>query len=240
MARSKNIDGHSPRLSGRDLQAYLAARIRSDHECSSLQEAIEKLRLEMSAMIREGSAAKNLQDLRYLVTPLSARQFMFISDDRHPLDILDEENINFMIKVAVQSGMDPILALQIASLNAARYFGLKDHGAIAPGFKADIIVLDDWENLWIKKVFKDGRLMAEDGRILVPLPSPIIPKGSAMRMRDLSLERLEIPAVPELDFIGVIGLIPDQIVIKNPFFDQPRPPREELSPTLAGTYWSWR
>jgi adenine deaminase len=214
MARSKNIDGHTPRLSGRDLQAYLAARIRSDHECSSLQEAREKLRLGMSAMIREGSAAKNLQDLLYLVTPLSSRQFMFISDDRHPLDILDEEHINFMIKVAVQSGMDPILALQIASLNAARYFGLKDHGAIAPGFKADIIVLDDRKNLWVKKVFKDGRLMAEDGRILVPLPSPIIPKGSAMRMRDLSLERLEIPAVPELDFIGVIGLIPDQIVIK--------------------------
>ncbi len=214
MARSKNIDGHTPRRSGRDLQAYRAARIRSDHECSSLQEAREKLRLGMSAMIRDGNAAKNLQDLLYLVTPLSSRQFMFSSDGRHPLDIHDEEHINFMIKVAVQSGMDSSLALQIASLNAARYFGLKDHGTIAPGFKANIIVLDDRENLWVKNVFKDGRMMAEDRRILVPLPSPIIPKGSAMRMRDLSLERLEIPAVPEIDFIGIIGLIPDQIVIK--------------------------
>jgi adenine deaminase len=215
MARPKNIDGRPTRHSDRGLQAYIAARIRSDHECSSLEDAKEKLRLGMSIIIREGRAAENLQDLLSLVTPLSSRQFMFVSDDRHHSDILDEGHINFMIGVAIQSGMDPTLALQIASFNAARYFCLKDLGAIAPGFRADITVLDDLENLSVKKVFKDGRLVAEDGHILVPLPSPIISKGSAMRVRDLSLEKSEIPSAHELDFIRVTVAIPDQIVTKS-------------------------
>ncbi|MDM7939897.1 MAG: amidohydrolase family protein, partial [Methanothrix sp.] len=137
----KRVDGHAPRLSGRDLAAYISAGIKSDHECTSLEEAEEKLRQGMHIMIREGSAAKNLRDLLPLVTPQNARHFIFVSDDRHPADILKEGHIDFMIRRAIEEGLDPILALQIASLNAAEYFGLRDLGAIAPGYRADIAVL---------------------------------------------------------------------------------------------------
>ncbi|MDM7913075.1 MAG: amidohydrolase family protein, partial [Methanotrichaceae archaeon] len=140
LAGRKRVDGHCPRLSGRDLTAYIAAGINSDHECTSVEEAREKLRQGVYIMIREGSAAKNLRDLLSLVTPYNCRHFLFVSDDRHPADILKEGHIDFMIKTAIKDGLNPILAMQIASLNAARYFGIRDLGAIAPGYRADIVV----------------------------------------------------------------------------------------------------
>ena len=114
-------------------------------------------------MLREGSAAKNLLDLLPLVTPKNARQFLFVSDDRHPADILGEGHIDFMVRTAIEQGLDPIIALQIASLNAAQYFGFRDLGAIAPGYRADIAVLDELENPNVVKVIKDGKVVAEDG-----------------------------------------------------------------------------
>ena len=122
LAGNKRVDGHAPQLSGRNLTAYIAAGIKSDHECTTLEEANERLRQGMHIMIREGSAAKNLLDLLPLVTPQNARQFLFVSDDRHPADILREGHIDFMIRTAIKHGLDPILALQIASLNAAAVF----------------------------------------------------------------------------------------------------------------------
>ncbi len=166
LADGRRIDGHAPGLRGRDLSAYINAGISSDHECTTLAEAEEKLRQGMYIMLREGSAAKNLLDLLPLVTPKNARQFLFVSDDRHPADILGEGNIDFMVRLAIEQGLDPITALQIASLNAAQYFGLRDLGAIAPGYRADIAVLDGLDGLNVVKVIKDGKLVAEDGEFI--------------------------------------------------------------------------
>lgn len=209
----KRIDGHSPKLTGKDLTAYIAAGITSDHECTSVGEAKEKLRQGMYIMVREGSAAKNLLDLLPLITPLNGRRFMFVSDDRHPADILKEGHIDFMIRTAIKHGLDPILALQIASLNAAEYFGLRDLGAIAPGYRADIAVLDDLESPNAMKVFKDGKLVAEDGDLLARLGSAPAPKSSAMRIGSIDPGSFEIRASSSK--ARVIGVIPDQIITKS-------------------------
>ena len=169
LADRRPVDGHAPGLSGRDLSAYISAGIRSDHECTSIDEAREKLRSGMYIMLREGSAAKNLLDLLPLVTPQNARRFLFVSDDRHPADILREGHIDFMVKTCIEQGLDPIIALQIASINAAQYFGLSDLGAIAPGYRADIAVLEDLEHLHVARVIKDGKVVAEDGRFTAQL-----------------------------------------------------------------------
>ena len=168
LAGRRPVDGHAPGLTGRDLSAYISAGIRSDHECTTIDEAREKLRSGMHIMLREGSAAKNLLDLLPLVTPQNARQFLFVSDDRHPADILREGHIDFMVRAAIKQGLDPIIALQIASLNAAQYFGLSDLGAIAPGYRADIAVLDGLEHPRAVLVIKDGKVVAEDGELIVP------------------------------------------------------------------------
>jgi len=213
LAGKKRIDGHAPKLAGRDLSAYISAGIRSDHECSSLKEAKEKLRQGMCIMLREGSAAKNLKDLLPLVTPLNARQFLFVSDDRHPADILREGHIDFMVRTAIKQGLDPILALQIASLNVARYFGLRDLGAIAPGYRADIAVLDDLDSIKVVKVIKDGKLVAKDGHFIQPLVSLPAPKGTTMQIKSIDSNSFRIKA--ESSLARVIGVIPSQIITKS-------------------------
>ncbi|MCJ7443211.1 MAG: adenine deaminase [Methanotrichaceae archaeon] len=213
VAKTKLIDGHCPHLGGRDLSAYIAAGIRSDHECTSLPEATEKLRKGMYIMIREGSAAKNLKDLLPLVNPFNSRQFLFVSDDRHPADILYEGHIDFMVRTAIKEGLDPILALQIASLNAAQYFGLKDLGAIAPGFRADMVVLDDLGDPYISKVIKDGKLVALDGQLLSKLETGPIPLCSEMRIGDLDLASFEI--IADSLYARVIGIVRDQLITKS-------------------------
>ena len=218
LAGNKRVDGHAPQLSGRDLTAYIAAGIKSDHECMTLEEANEKLRQGMHIMIREGSAAKNLLDLLPLVTPQNARQFLFVSDDRHPADILREGHIDFMIRTAIKHGLDPIQAMQIASLNAAAYFGLKDLGAIAPGYRADIAVLDDLESLNVIKVIKDGKLVAEDGYLTARLESTPAPKDTTMRTGPLDVGSFRIRSErirSEPSLVRVIGIIPDQIITKS-------------------------
>ncbi len=213
LAGRKRVDGHCPRLSGRDLTAYIAAGINSDHECTSVEEAREKLRQGMYIMIREGSAAKNLRDLLSLVTPYNCRHFLFVSDDRHPADILREGHIDFMIKTAINDGLDPILALQIASLNAAQYFGIRDLGAIAPGYRADIAVLDSLESPNVEKVIKDGHLVAEDGDLRARLVQAPAPKISTMAIGNIDTGSFEIRA--ESGKARVIGVIPDQIITRS-------------------------
>ncbi len=219
LAVRKRVDGHCPRLSGRDLTAYIAAGINSDHECTSVEEAREKLRQGMYIMIREGSAAKNLRDLLSLVTPYNCRQFLFVSDDRHPADILREGHIDFMIKTAIKDGLSPILALQIASLNAAQYFGVRDLGAIAPGYRADIAVLDSLESPNVEKVIKDGHLVAEDGDLRARLMQAPAPKMSTMAIGKVDAGSFEIEA--ESRKARVIGVIPNQILTRS-LFIQPK------------------
>ena len=165
-AKGKRIDGHAPFLSGKRLNAYLVAGIRSDHETTALKEAKEKLRSGMWIMVREGTTARNLRDLLPLVTPENSRRFLFVTDDRHPRELIEEGHIDSMVRKAIQWGTPPVLAIQMATLNTAEYFGLEGLGAIAPGFRADLLVFDHLSRFQAKRVFKDGLLVAENGEVV--------------------------------------------------------------------------
>lgn len=213
LAGGKVIDGHSPGLAGPDLCAYVACGIESDHESISLEEAAEKLRLGMRVMIREGSAAKNLSALLPVANGDNFRRCMFATDDRNPVDLLDEGHIDFLIKKAIREGMEPIRAVQLATINVAEHFGLKGRGAIAPGFKADLVVVDSLEDFNVKLVFKDGKLVARDGKLLVKPREFKDPKMfKTFKVKDLGIEDFQMKAHgPQR---SVIGLIPGQIYTK--------------------------
>jgi adenine deaminase len=215
MAKGKRVDGHAPMLSGKGLYAYLTAGIRSDHECTTLKEAKEKLKNGMWIMIREGSSARNLKSLIPLVHPKNSRRFLFVTDDRHPKELLEEGHINSMVRQAVRWGMDPILAIQMATLNTAEYFRLDDLGAIAPGYRADIISFDHLGRFQIQKVFKDGILVAEDGKMLSPLtPKRKVAKvKGSIRIKPIKKEVFLLRSDQPL--AKVIQLIPDQIITKK-------------------------
>jgi adenine deaminase len=215
IANGKRIDGHAPMLSGKGLYAYLTAGIRSDHECTTLKEAKEKLKNGMWIMIREGTTARNLRSLIALVHPKNSRRFFFVTDDRHPKELLEEGHIDSMVRQAVRWGLDPILAIQMATLNAAEYFRLDDLGAIAPGYRADIISFDHLGRFQIKTVFKDGKLVAETGKMLFP---PTHKRKSynvngSVRIKSLKKDALLLRSNESL--AKIIQLIPDQIVTKK-------------------------
>ncbi|MEJ2723279.1 MAG: adenine deaminase [Deltaproteobacteria bacterium] len=152
----KVIDGHGPGLTGPDLQAYVSAGVSSDHETSDSEEAVEKLESGMRVMIREGSGAKNLDALLPLVNQKNARRFCFVSDDLHPRDLLTRGHMDHMIRRAIQKGLDPVTAVQLATLNPAEHFGLKRRGAVGPGYQADLVILGDIETFAVERVFKRG------------------------------------------------------------------------------------
>lgn len=215
IAGAKRVDGHAPALSDRALNAYVAAGIRSDHECTTLAEAQEKLRLGMYIMIREGSVARNLEELLPLVTPATARQFVFVTDDITPLDLLEHGHIDGLIRQAVDLGLDPVLAVQLATINGARYFGLRDRGAVAPGRRADLVVFDDFTDLAIQRVYRQGQLAAEDGTMVVPRSHT--PTAADVRYTlnpaPFGPEDFAIPA--EGREVRVIGIVPNQIVTRS-------------------------
>lgn len=168
LAAGRPIDGHAPGLSGRELCAYVSAGIGSDHECTTADEAREKLRLGMHIMIREGSQARNLDALLPLVRPETLDRFMFVTDDKDVEDLLEEGHIDFMVRRAIASGLDPVHAIRLATHSAAKYFGLHGLGAIAPGKLASLVVLDDLRDCRVSRVYHAGRLAAVDGAAVAP------------------------------------------------------------------------
>ena len=210
--RGHVIDGHAPLLSGKDLNAYVLAGPGSDHECSVIHEAREKMRRGMVIMIREGSMAKNLKSLLPLVTPGSARRCMFVTDDIHPDDLMEKGHINHILNMAISEGLDPLIAIQMATLNPAEYFGLKGIGAIAPGYKADILRVPSLKPITIRSVFKKGQRVCDRGQITYEFPSfPLRDDLSPMRIKPYQQDSFKIRAEVSKS-IRVIGLIKDQII----------------------------
>ncbi len=214
IVNDKRIDGHAPGLSGKDLNAYIAAGVQSDHECTTVEEAREKLRLGMYIMIREGTGTKNLLDLLPLVNKDNERRIFFCTDDRHPNDILEEGHINFMIKSAIEFGIDPIMAIRMATLNTAEYFGLHHVGAIAPGRLADMVAFENLEDINVKQVYKSGKMVALDGIPIYDLPArPKTPIRGSVNIKWLEGEEFKIHA--NSSRCRVIGVVPHQIVTES-------------------------
>jgi adenine deaminase len=203
------VDGHAPQLGGKALQAYVAAGIQSDHECTTAEEAREKLRLGMMIFIREGTVARNLAALVPLVTPVTQQRFCFCTDDRQPADLLDQGHIDHLVRLAIALGVDPMTAIRLATINAASYFRLHDRGAIAPGRRADMVVFDDLRAPAPRMVFRDGQLVARDGQMLVePRPTPARGLRGTMNIAWDKVD-LRIPARGRR--ARVIGVIPDDL-----------------------------
>lgn len=208
------IDGHAPGLTSSQLMGYAAAGITSDHECITKEQAMERLRAGISVMLREGSAAKNLKALLPAVNPDTAPYFMFCSDDKIPAELLESGYINDMVRTAITEGVSVANALQMATINTARHYKLKDVGAIMPGYKADLLVLDN-TNPWVPlQVYKDGRLAYDRGRLLQGgTEIDTAPLENTVNVGRLSLEDLKLPLKTEM--AHVIGLVPYQIVTKK-------------------------
>ena len=210
------VDGHCPGLSGPDLQAYVCAGIGSDHEAITIEEAREKLRLGMMVMIREGTSAENMEALLPLVSPKNSHRFCLVSDDLHPLDIMERGHLNHVLKKAVQLGLDPVLAVRMVTYNPAAYFGLKGRGAVAPGYRANLAVVEDLESFEVKVVLKDGKIVAREGELVSGVfehnEIQDISVLHSMRVAELSPESFEIPERGAR--ARVMELIPGQITTR--------------------------
>jgi adenine deaminase len=208
------VDGHAPLLSGKALNAYCLAGIGSDHECTELAEAQEKLRLGFRLMIREGSLAKNLIDLLPAVTPATLGRSLLVSDDCHPEDLMQRGHLDHLLRVAVSQGLDPLSAITMVTLNPASYFGARDRGAIAPGMAGDLVALQDIQDFQADKVWKKGRLVAEKGRLLpeVDLPDFSAPSAS-LQVAAIDPEVLSPRVTAGL--VKVIGLVPGQLLTEK-------------------------
>jgi adenine deaminase len=209
------IDGHAPGLTGKDLCAYTAMRVSSDHECSSREEALEKLRLGMTIMIREGGLAKNLEALIPLVTPQNLHQFVFCTDDRQPQVLIDDGHMNAVVRKALQFGLDPVSAIRMCTINTARHYNLEHIGAIAPGKTADIVVIDNFKDFTIEMVFKNGKLVAKKGKLLpyaIGALRAAEPLRGSVNIQFLRREYFEIPA--QRGSCRVIRVVPNQLLTK--------------------------
>ena len=210
-AHHKKIDGHAPDLQGNDLNAYIAAGVYSDHECHDVKDAIAKLERGQFIMIREGTAARNLEALMPLLTGKYADRCMFCTDDKHPNDLLEKGHIDYIVKKAIPLGADPITAVKVACHNAARYFLLNNRGGISPGYLADFVIIDNFQNFNIEQVYKKGVLMVDHGEIQ-DFPSPEIEPYLVERAH----KTFHVAALTAEDFAekrprGIIGMVDGEI-----------------------------
>lgn len=213
-AHHKKIDGHAPELSGNDLNAYIAAGVYSDHECSTFENALEKLRKGQFIMIREGTAAHNLKALMPLLTQQYYSRCMFATDDKHPSDLLYGGHIDYIVKQALKNGADPIVALKTATHHAARYFLLNNKGAIASGYLADIVVVDNLEDFNVETVFKRGKLVF-DGEVK-DFSAPTVDEKLAEKCFDTFHLDGVTPSSFKVDGkLGLIGLVGGELLTRN-------------------------
>ena len=211
----KKIDGHAPGLTGNDLNAYIAAGVYSDHECSDVADALAKLERGQYIMIREGTAARNLDALLPLLTPQYYTYCMFCTDDKHPSDLLEKGHIDYIVKRAIRAGVDPIIAVKCASHHAARYFLLNNRGAVAPGFLADFVIIDNFDDFNILSVYRKGKLMF-DGKKLTDFPAPEIePHLVKASHETFHVSRLTAEDFAETRPRGVLGMVPGEIVTED-------------------------
>ncbi len=207
------IDGHAPMLSGKNLVAYISAGITTDHECTTAKEALEKLRLGMKIIIREGSAAKNLLDLLSIVNERTWPNIFFGCDDLHPKDLINEGGIDNIVRKAAGAGLDPVTAIRMATINPARHYNLRGYGGIAPGYRADLAVIDDLRNFCVEMVIKSGKLVARDGRLLHTRQFEEIDEKikNTVRLPDLT-GRLRLQAPPPGASARIIEVFPNQVI----------------------------
>jgi len=214
MAGEKIVDGHGPNIEGKDLNAYVAAGVHTEHECSTIEEMLDRLRLGMYILIRQGSAARNLETLIRAVTRENARRCLFCTDDKHPEDILMGGHIDNNVRLAIKGGIDPITAIQMATINAAQCYNLKGIGAIAPGYDADIIVIDDLKAFNILNVYKKGQLVAENKKPLFDVKSTDYSKvTNTVKIKDITKENLEINL--NSDIVNVMRLLPHSLLTEK-------------------------
>jgi len=223
-SKGKVIDGHAPGLAGKELNAYLSAGILSDHESTTLEEGKEKLRRGMYLMIREGSSEKNLDALLPLVTDNTYKRCFFVVDDRNCSDLLREGDIDAVVRKAIGRGLEPVRAIQMATINAAEYFRLHDRGGIGPGYIANLVTITDLAKLEIDMVFYQGKMVARQGKPLFPLPPVTLELRDTVRIKPPTAKSLKIP-LPQRERLGegepseesypVIEIIPGQIVTRK-------------------------
>jgi len=207
----KIIDGHSPGLKGNDLNAYISCGIHTDHECSTVEEMLERLSRGIYILLREGSACHDLRTLLKAVTPANSRRCLLCSDDRQPETILSLGHLDHHLRICVEEGIHPITAIQMASLNAAECYGLRDRGAIAPGLRADIVLLDNLQNFNAQRVFIKGKEVARDGRYLPQVRRyDISAVRGSFNVKDFSIEKLRLKL--KSNNVNVIDILPGGVV----------------------------
>jgi adenine deaminase len=213
LARGKIIDGHAPGITGKDLNGYIAAGIYSDHESVSIDEAREKLRRGMFVMIREGSSEKNLEALLPLVNDKTYNRCLFVVDDRSCADLLRDGDIDAVVRKAIDLGLDPVRAIQLATINPAQYFRRDGLGVVAPGYMANLIVLSDLRRLQIDMVFYRGKIIAREGKPLFTLPQTSGELTNTVNIKPFNIGALRLLGSGEAT--AIIEIVPGQIITRK-------------------------